>query len=515
MIATQADFLEHPEDVIARHLEWTDDGHGAALVIIKDTQGGAVRAVGAMMSVCEDGRFAGYVSGGCIDADVILRAQQAIKIGKRQEIIYGAGSPFTDLPLPCGGSITVLILPSPNTQTLARIHKTLTSRSPAQLYVGDDGQIDDHPDAANTAPLFHTRYTPKIKLRIAGRGADCIALAKLGVTSGLPVHLQLTADTDVASAKMIGGASIEKLETPRQLPQTNDDAWTAFILMFHDGDWETNLLLQASHGQAFYIGAVGSRKTHERRCQALLDAGLAPALVQKIRGPIGLVPSMRSASMLAVSVLAEVLEAHALSAKNKSPRTAILLLAAGASSRFQAGDKLLAQIDDETVLSKVAELTQSLETPHRWAAIGTDQPNRREILERHCFSIVENPDAAAGQSTSLRAGLATIMARGDIDQVLIVLADMPLIPADHLSTLTKAAAQGAEAVMTDADGTLMPPALFKSVHFQRLINLEGDRGARSVFEQITNKATVPLNPDATIDIDTVADLKRAEALLNG
>jgi xanthine dehydrogenase accessory factor len=515
MTSSQANFLEHPEDVIARHLEWVRTSLEAALVIVKDTQGGAVRAVGAMMSVCENGRFAGYVSGGCIDADVILRAQQALQTGEQQELIYGAGSPFTDLPLPCGGSITVLILPSPNTQTLARIHKTLTARAPAQLYVGGDGQIDDRPNAANAAPLFYTCYEPKIKLRIAGRGADCLALAKLGVASGLPVHLQLTADTDIAAAQRIGGVSIEKLETPRQLPQANDDAWTAFILMFHDGDWETNLLLQASHGQAFYIGAVGSRKTHERRCQALSAAGLATNLIQKIRGPIGLVPSMRNASMLAVSVLAEIFEANAMKAKSKTPQTAVLLLAAGASSRFEAGDKLLAHIDDETILSKVAQMTESAEVSHRWAVIGTDQPKRREILERNGFTIIENPEAPAGQSTSLKAGLATIMARGDIDQVLIVLADMPLIPSDHFSALMKAAEQGAEAVITDADGTLMPPALFQSVHFQQLMNLKGDRGARSVFDQITNKATVPLNPDATIDIDTVADLKRAEAFLNG
>tara|TARA_R110001606_G_scaffold262838_1_gene411448 strand:+ start:114 stop:380 length:267 start_codon:yes stop_codon:yes gene_type:complete len=79
--------------------------------------------------------------------------------------------------------------------------------------------------------------------------------------------------------------------------------------MFHDVHWETALLKQALDGPAFFIGAVGSAKTHAKRCESLRQAGTSEHDIKRIRGPIGLVPSMRDASMLAISTLAEIVDA--------------------------------------------------------------------------------------------------------------------------------------------------------------------------------------------------------------
>tara|TARA_B110000967_G_C18525231_1_gene383043 strand:- start:312 stop:605 length:294 start_codon:yes stop_codon:yes gene_type:complete len=84
------------------------------------------------------------------------------------------------------------------------------------------------------------------------------------------------------------------------------DAHTAVLLLFHDHEWEHNFLMSATNAQPFFIGALGSRKTHEARLQRLLEAGLSAELCSKIQGPIGLVPSLRNASLIAVSSLAEV-----------------------------------------------------------------------------------------------------------------------------------------------------------------------------------------------------------------
>ncbi|MFW6027943.1 MAG: XdhC family protein [bacterium] len=110
-------YLEHAKDIFGKWLTWKAEG-GVALVIVTSTDGGAVRAPGAMMAVSESGEQAGYISGGCIDADVVLQAQGAIKSGKPQLLRYGAGSPFIDLPLPCGGTIEVVILPHADTETV-------------------------------------------------------------------------------------------------------------------------------------------------------------------------------------------------------------------------------------------------------------------------------------------------------------------------------------------------------------------------------------------------------------
>ncbi|MGB3627118.1 MAG: XdhC family protein, partial [Henriciella sp.] len=103
-------YTEHAEDVLSQWLGWRETGP-AALVMITGTVGGAVRAPGALMAVSADGDIAGYISGGCIDADVVLQAHAALKHGQAKSLRYGAGSPFVDLPLPCGGAIDLVIEP--------------------------------------------------------------------------------------------------------------------------------------------------------------------------------------------------------------------------------------------------------------------------------------------------------------------------------------------------------------------------------------------------------------------
>ena len=97
------------------------------------------------------------------------------------------------------------------------------------------------------------------------------------------------------------------LISPSLVPEVQDDEWTAFSLMFHDTDWETALLKQALTGPAFYVGAVGSRRTHAIRSQALAESGLPQTHIDRIFAPIGVIPALRDASMIAISALAEII----------------------------------------------------------------------------------------------------------------------------------------------------------------------------------------------------------------
>ena len=78
--------------------------------------------------------------------------------------------------------------------------------------------------------------------------------------------------------------------------------------MFHDHDWEVALLAQALSSEAFYIGAMGSERTHNLRCKALREAGVSEEVIDRVQGPIGLIPSMRDANLLALSTLAEIVK---------------------------------------------------------------------------------------------------------------------------------------------------------------------------------------------------------------
>lgn len=295
-----SDLFEHPVDVLRAAIECANSNKHCALAIVTSTVGGAVRDRGALMMIDEGGRTFGYLSGGCIDSDVALRAKQAMDKSAAVDLTYGTGSPFIDIRLPCGGAITLKIVPHPDVDKMRTIVNSLDARRPiyAQLIHGHLQSTD--------ASLEAFLYRPKLKLRLVGKGTDLRAMATIAHASGYEVEVW-SPDIECLEA-FHSSESIRavKLDSPAHLPSLDDDAHTAFVLMFHDVDWETALLSHALEGNAFYVGAVGSRETQKRRIEALEKSGLSSDAIARVRGPIGLVPSMRDASMLAISVLSEV-----------------------------------------------------------------------------------------------------------------------------------------------------------------------------------------------------------------
>lgn len=297
-LPTAEQTFEHPADVLSFCKDQTEAGERCALVVITDTLGGAVRDPGALMAVTESGHRAGYLSGGCIDADIALHAEAAIRTGRPVDLRYGRGSPFIDIKLPCGGGISLSIIPAPDMTSVPDTLDMLEARQPTHLTLPtQNGSYTAH-------------YTPKLALRIAGRGADPVALARLSSAAGIITSLWSHDEACLTEANGIPGLKLTRLVSPNTLPEAKDDSHSAFVLMMHDHDWESVLLEQALTGDAFYIGAVGSPNTHAKRREALAARGVPANEIDRIHGPIGLVSSLRDASMLAISALAEIIQVH-------------------------------------------------------------------------------------------------------------------------------------------------------------------------------------------------------------
>lgn len=503
-------------DVLAVLSAWQSDGIDAALIVLTNTEGGGVRAAGAMMAVSETGMTAGYLSGGCIDADVTAQAEAAITTQKPAQLRYGSGSPFIDIKLPCGGAIDVLILPSPDAELIRKAATMLAARQAFSLACSPSGTITRHNGARTgwRGKVFNISCSPKLRLRIAGRGADCLALTRLAVASGIAVTLQTPDENDAASAHREGAVCVQHLTSTHDLPTLSDDPWTAFALMFHDAHWETALLAQALNGPAFYIGAVGSTKTHARRTSALLAQSIPASTIKRVQAPIGLVPSMRNATGIAISALAEIIDQFENRPSPPEHRIALILLAAGASSRYESGDKLLADLDGVSVLQRTASLVKEKDFATKLAVVAPHQEERAQILRAAGWAIVENPLAEQGQATSLQVALARIAEDTSIDGALLILADMPCIPASHIEALLNQAANAPEAIMSNTGDTLCPPAYFHASTFPALMQLSGDHGAKRVFKILQNTRTIHLAPDLATDVDCVADLSKVKALID-
>lgn len=295
-------YSEHAADILTHAVDLADQGKAFALVASLKIEGGAAREVGSLAVVTPAGQMTGYLSNGCIDQDIVLQAQTALSTGQVISMRYGEGSSFMDLKLPCGGALELLIDPDPDIAMLRAASAALQRRETAELTFS----TARGGDAAGT---FTFGYAPKPALILAGRGAILRMTAKL--VSGMDFDLTVASpeEADLAQIAKLDPHLILPMTTPSQAPTLPLDANTGVLLLFHDHEWEQQILLQAACSDAFFVGAMGSRRTHQLRLFGLQDAGLTTAERDRIRGPIGLVPSLRNASLIAVSALAEVIAA--------------------------------------------------------------------------------------------------------------------------------------------------------------------------------------------------------------
>lgn len=301
MIATTpTDILQFIAD---RHVERVD----TVLVTLIGIEGGSSRAIGAQMAVAADGRRIGSFSGGCIEDAVAAEALETLGDGWGRVVRYGVGSPYIDVRLPCGGGIDLLFTPRPDPSAISATLAKLAQREEACLSVECDGVvIVPHPTtrAWDGQNLHHT-YQPTLQIHALGQGEDLTAFARLGTHFGVKLHA-LTPDQSTCDDLLREGIETTFLATRNTLPITQSDPWTAIVFLFHGRDWEETLLPQALALPSFYLGAIGSRRTHAARLAMLEHAGVPPEQIGNLRGHIGLIPATRDPATLALSILGEI-----------------------------------------------------------------------------------------------------------------------------------------------------------------------------------------------------------------
>ncbi|KFI27941.1 xanthine dehydrogenase [Haematobacter massiliensis] len=277
-----------------------------ALAIITHVEGPSYRPVGAMMAVSPDGARIGMLSSGCIDGDVALHAAEAMTDNQPRRLRYGAGSPFRDIELPCGGGLDILILPRPDRAVLARAVAAREARKTISLVVEPDGRLMEAPtggaSTGQEGDRFHLCLTPDLRFLVFGRGPEAATFAAFVRSAGWSIE----AFSPDPESLLGSGAVVTTLARPT-MPDVAVDPWTAIVLFFHDHDWEPEILKGALATDAFYIGALGSQRARRLRSARMRDLGVSEADIARARGPVGLIPSARDPRTLAASVLAEVL----------------------------------------------------------------------------------------------------------------------------------------------------------------------------------------------------------------
>jgi xanthine dehydrogenase accessory factor len=251
------------------------------------------------MAVSEDGEFQGSLSGGCIEAAVVAEAQATLRDGKPRVQRYGAGSPLIDIRLPCGGAVDLLFTPIDGDASALSVLDGFEDRKPALLNL-----------SMPNGDRLTVHHAPPLRLFIFGHGGTVEALSNLAAPIGAECFVY-TPDPSIAAR--VGPSAV--ILASRSMPPTLvSDPWTAIAFLFHDHDWEPELMRAALDQPALMIGAMGSLKTHAERLSRMRELGLSEEKLVRIKAPIGLIPSSRDPETLALSILAEAVTAYNASA---------------------------------------------------------------------------------------------------------------------------------------------------------------------------------------------------------
>ena len=301
-----------PADILRFILQRAEEEVATILVTLTAIEGSSPRAIGAQMAVAEDGRYVGSFSGGCIEAAVVAEAIGTLADGRARLVRFGAGSPYLDIRLPCGGGIDLLFNPRPDRKVIAEALSRHGRREMTVLRLAEYGVCSDRPAGTHAMAgwdrgSFLVGYAPPLRIVAMGQGEELTALARLARAFGAEVSV-LSPDQRALADLDAEGFDTVRLTTRTDLPYLVTDRWTAIISVFHDRDWEEELLPRALDLPSFYVGAIGSQRTQDVRQSALRDAGVPEELRRKLRTSVGLIPATRDPATLALSTLSQIVQ---------------------------------------------------------------------------------------------------------------------------------------------------------------------------------------------------------------
>jgi xanthine dehydrogenase accessory factor len=311
--------------LVSEHL----DRHAFALATLVEVDGPAPRDVGAQMVITQD-RSWGFLSGGCIEADVARHGREAMCAHEPRVLRYGDGSPWIDIRLACGSGISVLVEPvAAGDPAIATLMAGYAVRTPVHWL--SDGMTRKAAPATEVSPpqwngsAFECNYAPSHRLIVIGEDATALATADLAATVGLDVTL---VSENGATVSPVSGIGYRRTAPAEALADIGLDPWTAVAVVTHDREDNEAALAYALKSEALYVGAIGARVRLETRRTQLLRHGVDEAQLACLRAPIGLQGFGKSPANIALSIVAEVKRAfHSASALARSAGVSQSLIA--------------------------------------------------------------------------------------------------------------------------------------------------------------------------------------------
>jgi xanthine dehydrogenase accessory factor len=316
--------MENLDVTVLRTLHgWRAAGQSALLATVVRTWGSSPRPVGSTMALCESGAVVGSVSGGCIEDDLIYRYSHAntghgvthdIPKGPPGRVVYGVSADEAHrFGLPCGGTLELVLEFNPD----AGLLKTLIDEL-AQGHLVErrtelaTGRVSLHPALPPAALVddgksLHNTFGPEYRMLLIGAGQLTEYLATMALFSGFAVTV-CDPREEYRNTWSVAGVTLLTGMPDDVVREFQVDRRSCVIALTHDPKLDDLALLEALGSDAFYVGAIGSRRNNEaRRARLIEHFEQTEASLAHLRGPIGIYIGSKTPPEIAVSVMAEVL----------------------------------------------------------------------------------------------------------------------------------------------------------------------------------------------------------------
>ncbi|KZX60678.1 hypothetical protein A3709_01020 [Halioglobus sp. HI00S01] len=302
-------------DILERTRQWCADGRSPWLCTIVQAVGSSPRPVGSMLACLADGELVGSLSGGCVEEDLLERIQGGALAASLPRVIEYGVSPEENekLGLPCGGRLYVLVqqLGDADLPWLDAALAAITQRHCIERHLDFDtgisttGEVPHFTHLALRETSLRQCFGPRMRMLLVGAGQLAQSLAELALAMDYEV---LVTDTRQAMLDQWMGPDVPLLQgMPDDIVREHAaDHFSIVITLTHDPRIDDMALMEALQTDAWYIGALGSVRTTEKRLQRLRALELEERAIAKLRAPVGLPIGSKTPLEIAVAIMAEL-----------------------------------------------------------------------------------------------------------------------------------------------------------------------------------------------------------------
>ncbi|MEH6556821.1 MAG: XdhC family protein [Oceanicoccus sp.] len=313
--------------VISQLNQWLDNREDCWLCTVLNTWGSAPRLPGSLMVCNRQGSVIGSLSGGCVEDDLVLLLQQGeLAASEVTYKIYGeTDEDIERFQLPCGGTLGILIEPfsrsniSDNViQQFQTIERRLQQRTCVQRqcdYTENKQAVqpsDHYPSISHSfdteGRIAHVEHIlgPSTHLMIIGICEVARYLAQFALATGYRVSI-CDPRPEMAEEWNVDHTTLFTAMPDDTIRAYSADSNSAIVAVSHDPRIDDMGLMDAFNSNAFYIGAMGSKRTSEKRRERLQQLGISLEDLSRLKAPIGLDIHSKTPAEIAISILAEVI----------------------------------------------------------------------------------------------------------------------------------------------------------------------------------------------------------------